>query len=185
MGSGLSRLFLAIRHLPDRMLHHRRHLAANRLLAELDSPGTILVVCHANICRSPYLEAILKRDLPEIRITSAGFVGPGRPVPAFSLAVSAKRGLDLSRFRSRPLVPASVRDADLVVVMDGRQARYLVTHLRVEPSRIVIAGDLDPTPAATRVIEDPWQQPMQAYVTAFDRLDRCAATLVRHFRRKR
>jgi len=185
MVRALRRLFVGIRYLPDRILHRRRHLAANRLLADLDPPNSVIVICHANICRSPYLEAVLKRALPDIRIASAGFVGPGRPVPAFSLAVSAERGLDLSQFRSRPLVPASVRDADLLVVMDERQARYLTSYLRVEPSRIVIAGDLDPTPAATRVIEDPWQQPMQAYVTAFDRLDRCAATLVRHFRRKR
>jgi protein-tyrosine phosphatase len=185
MRSALRRLFLAIRHLPDRLLHRRRHIAAKRLLAGLESPETILVVCHGNICRSPYLEAVLQRDLPALRISSAGFVGPGRRVPPFSLSVSATRGLDLSRFRSRPLVPASVRDADLVVVMDPRQARYLTSHLRVEPSRIVIAGDLDPTPGATRVIEDPWQQPIEAYVAAFDRLDRCAATLVGHFRRPR
>jgi protein-tyrosine phosphatase len=141
------------------------------------------VVCHGNICRSPYLEAVLKRALPDLTVTSAGFVGPGRPVPPFSLAVSARRGLDLSEFRSRPLVPTTVRDADLVIVMDARQAHYISAHLGVAPRRIMVAGDLDPIPGTTRAIEDPWRQPIDAYVAAFDRLDRCAATLVRYLAR--
>ncbi|HTD82744.1 MAG TPA: hypothetical protein VK648_03035 [Gemmatimonadaceae bacterium] len=177
----LKRLLVGILQLADRILHRRRHEAAGRLLADLDPPRNILIVCHGNVCRSPYLEAALKTALPDIKIASAGFMGPGRPVPPFALEVSAKRGLDLSQFRSRPLVPATARDADLIIVMDQRQARYLTSYLRVDPSRIVIAGDLDPRPASTRVIEDPWQQPIEAYVSAFDRLDRCAAILLKYF----
>jgi len=181
--SPFKRVYDALRDLPDRVLHHRRYVAAARRVSEMRRPRSILVVCHANICRSPYLEAVLKRALPDLTVTSAGFVGPGRPVPLFSLAVSARRGLDLSEFRSRPLVPATVRDVDLVVVMDARQARYMSAYLGVAPWRIVVAGDLDPMPSTTRAIEDPWRQPIDAYVAAFDRLDRCAATLVRYLPR--
>ena len=141
-------------------------------------PRRVLVVCHGNVCRSPYLEAVLRRAMPDVHVESAGFVGPGRSMPAFALAVSAERGLDLSRFRSRPLVPATVRNADLIVAMDAYQARKLETTFAVPRNRIVVAGDLDPIPAATRAIADPWEQPMEAFVSSYDRLDRCAATLI-------
>jgi protein-tyrosine phosphatase len=144
----------------------------------MDRPRNVLVVCYGNICRSPYLEAVLKRALPDVHVASAGFVGPGRPVPPFALAISAQRGLDQSAFRSRPLVPAVVRGADLVVVMDGHQARYIERYFGVSRKRIVVAGDLDPVTSATRAIVDPWEQPMDVFVASFNRLDRCAATLV-------
>ncbi|HEX9608300.1 MAG TPA: hypothetical protein VF962_13820 [Gemmatimonadaceae bacterium] len=144
----------------------------------MNRPRSLLVVCYGNICRSPYLEAVLKRAMPDVRVESAGFVGPGRPVPPFALAVSAQRGLNLSSFRSRPLVPAVVRDADLIVVMDGNQARYVERYFGVPRKRIIVAGDLDPIPSASRAILDPWEQPMDVFVSSFNRLDRCAAMLV-------
>ena len=145
----------------------------------MDPPRRVLVVCYGNICRSPYLEAVLKRAKPHLRVESAGFVGPGRPVPPFALAVSAQRGLDLSEFRSRQLVPAIVRESDLIIVMDAQQAQWIERYFRVDPKRIVVAGDLDPTTSPTRAIMDPFDQPMDVFVSSFDRLDRCAATLVR------
>lgn len=174
----IRRAYHAVRGLPDRLLHDQRHLAACDRLSRMDRPRSLLVVCYGNVCRSPYLEAVLKRDLPDIRVESAGFVGPGRPVPPFALTVSAERGLNLSTFRSRPLVPAIVRDADLIVVMDGNQARDVERYFRVPQRRIVVAGDLDPVPSASRAIVDPWGQPIDAFVSSFNRLDRCAAMLV-------
>ncbi len=174
----IKRAFHAVRGLPDRLLYRRRHLAARDRLSRMKRPRSLLVVCYGNICRSPYLEAVLKRAMPDVRVESAGFVGPGRPVPPFALAVSAQRGLNLSSFRSRPLVPAVVRDADLIVVMDGNQARYVERYFGVPRKRIIVAGDLDPIPSASRAILDPWEQPMDVFVSSFNRLDRCAAMLV-------
>jgi hypothetical protein len=67
--------------------------------------------------------------------------------------------------------------------MDARQAQYVAAYFGVPSWRIVVAGDLDPKPSETRAIEDPWQQPIEVYLAAFDRLDRCAATLIKHLRR--
>lgn len=183
--SSFGRVGRALRNLPDKLTRKRRYLDATRRLSRMNRPRTILIVCHANICRSPYLEGVLKLALPDVTVASAGIAGAGRPVPPFSLAVGAARGIDLSGFRSRPLVPATARDADLVLVMEARQARYVATFMGIPPSRIIVAGDLDPKPSETRAIRDPWGQPIAAYITAFDRLDRCAATLVSHLRRAR
>src|SRR6267378_1462521 len=105
----IRRVLHVVRGLPDRLLQHRRHLAARERLSRIDRPRSLLVVCHGNVCRSPYLEAVLQRAMPDVRVESAGFVGPGRPVPPFALAAAAERGLNLSTFRSRPLVSAVVR----------------------------------------------------------------------------
>jgi protein-tyrosine phosphatase len=166
------------RRLYDRFLHPRRHLAALRRLANAKPVRRILVVCHGNICRSPYLEAVLQRGLPDAVITSAGFVGRDRPVPENSIAVSAQRGLDLSRHRSRPITQSKINDADLVIVMDAAQARQVARMFRVKRERIVIAGDLEPTFETGRAIRDPWKQSIEVFESSFDRLDRCAAMLV-------
>jgi protein-tyrosine phosphatase len=177
-GQVLRHAYDAARHLPDRVLHRRRHVAALRRLEREQRPRKILVVCYGNVCRSPYLQAVLQRALPDLEVMSAGFYGSDRPVPPASLTLSVKRGLDLSRFRSRPLSQSMVSSAELVVVMDSNQATQMSRMFRVSPARIVIAGDLDPRFEASRAIVDPWNQSDDVFEASFNRLDRCAAALV-------
>lgn len=167
-----------MRQLPDRIFHRRRHREARDRLVRLFPVRSILVVCHGNICRSPYMEAVLQRDLPGVSVMSAGLVGPDRPVPKNSLSLTASRGLDLSAFRSRPISRVNAREIDLVIVMDSTQASHLARVCGVSQARIVVAGDLDPLAPTTRAIQDPWGEPLEVFRAAFDRLDRCAATIV-------
>jgi len=111
-------------------------------------------------------------------VTSAGFVGSGRAVPQISVALSAQRGLDLSRYRSQPITQSKVSEADLVIVMDAEQARQVARMFLVKRERIVIAGDLEPMFEKSRAIRDPWNQSAEAFKSTFDRLDSCAAMLV-------
>jgi protein-tyrosine phosphatase len=173
----LKAVYRWVRYMPDRMLHRRRHREARERLLRLQTVRSILVVCHGNICRSPYLEAVLRREMPAVSVTSAGLVVPDRPVPTNSLAVSAERGLDLSAFRSRPLSSVNAREIDLVIVMDPDQGHHLSRMFGVSPKRIIVAGDLDPMKAKTRAIRDPWRQSLKVFRASFDRLDRCAATI--------
>ena len=71
-----------------------------------------------------------------------------------------------------------VTGADLIIVMDARQAEEIAARFPVNRARIVIAGDLDPKFDHTRAIKDPWNQPSEVFETSFNRLDRCAAVLV-------
>ena len=100
-------------------------------------------------------------------------------MPQLSLEVSARRGLDLSRFRSRPIFDDDVSNANLIMVMDARQARRLRKLFLVDAERIVVAGDLDPKSSSTRAIRDPWKQMVDVFESSFARLDRCAETVVR------
>jgi protein-tyrosine phosphatase len=175
--------YRSTRNLPDRMLHRRRHREVRERLSRMQSPREILVVCYGNVCRSPYLQAVLQRALPDVAVESAGFVGSGRAVPEISLALSAKRGLDLSLYRSRPLAQSTVRSADLVIVMDSNQARQMGILFPMIHAPIVVAGDLDPEFDSGRAITDPWNAPSDVFESSFNRLDRCAATLVHILRR--
>jgi len=177
-GRALKRVYKAVRNLYDRLVHPNRHLAACRRLLNSRGPRRILVVCHGNICRSPYLEAVLQRGLPDVVVTSAGFVGSDRPVPANSVALSAERGIDLTRHRSRPITQANASEADLVIVMDPEQARRVGKMFGVERERIIIAGDLEPKFQGSRDIRDPWNEAIEVFRSSFDRLDRCAATVI-------
>jgi protein-tyrosine phosphatase len=178
MRAALTAAYHSARNLPHRILHPRRHSAARRRLSRMRRPRSILVVCHGNVCRSPYLHAVLQRAFSDVAVSSAGFIGRDRRVPVHSLEVSARRGIDLSGFRSQPLTPENVRRADLIIVMDAGQARYIERVFLVRPERVVVAGDLDPAASPTRAIHDPWMQSVHVFESSFDRLDRCAATLV-------
>jgi len=111
-------------------------------------------------------------------VCSAGFVGPGRQVPEYGITVAQRRGLDLTRHRSRLVTPDLVRRADLVVVMDPIQARDLRRAFPFAAKRVIVAADLDPL-AGPRDIADPWLQPLAAFEASYERLDRCAATLAK------
>src|SRR5712692_6786997 len=102
----------ALNRLPDRLLHPWRRRVAREALTSRGLPRLTLVVCHGNICRSPYAAAVLGGLLHQGRdrdVVSAGFIGPDRPAPPEAVSVARARGVDLSRHRSRLLLPSDVR----------------------------------------------------------------------------
>jgi protein-tyrosine phosphatase len=173
----LSRWRMQLRRRWDALRFPARSRASLLRLRELGRPRRILVVCHGNICRSPYLESALRARLHEVDVLSAGFVGPDRTVPSEGLEVAGRRGLDLRPHRSRLVSAALLRDVDLVIVMDPVQARALAQRHGVDPRRIVLAGDLHCANGDLRVVRDPWQQPIEVFEQTYDRLDQCASVL--------
>jgi low molecular weight protein-tyrosine phosphatase len=177
--SHAGRIVRSVRRRSDHLLSPRRLRRASIHVRSLAAPSRILVICYGNVCRSPYLAAILARRLPQARILSAGFIGPGRSVPEHSLLVAGRRGIDLCQHRSQLVSATIVRSADLVVVMDRRQAKMIVSRFGIAPERVVQAGDLDPQFSGGRTIVDPWGKSLEIFEECFDRLDRCADQLVR------
>jgi protein-tyrosine phosphatase len=178
----LARAWHAARRWLDLALHPLRRQRALARLAARPAPSTVLVVCHGNICRSPYAEAALKAALPEpfrtrIRVVSAGFLGGERPSPAVAIEVAARRGRDLSGHRSRPLDADLVRGADLVVVMEPQQARALRWFYGVDARAVLVLGDLDASPADGRAIRDPIFQPAEVFEECYAQIDRCVRVL--------
>lgn len=131
----------------------------------------VVVVCHANIARSPLAMVLLEaearrrvgRDAP-VWVRSAGVHAVvGSPAATRSREEAAARGLDLSSHRAEQLVAADVADADLVVTMTERQrdhAARLVTGAAarvfslVELARLCRAlpdGTAEPAPVRVRI----------------------------------
>jgi len=93
----------------------------------------VLVVCTANVCRSPMAQGFLAVELAarhvEAAVRSAGTVpGPERPPPG-AVAAMAAWGIDTSGHRARPLEDHLLEEADLVLGMARAHVREAVVRL--------------------------------------------------------
>lgn len=171
-----------MRELRARLLHPRYRDRSIRTLRG-KPVREILVLCHGNICRSPYAEGVLRRKLAErgrtdVTIRSAGFVGPDRPSPAEALTVASELGVDLSSHRSQLITGTALKSADLVVVMSPEQSLD-VRWRGVLPDSVLVLGDLDPDPIDSRTIRDPWKGGVDDFRSSYLRIDRCAEELAK------
>ncbi|MGE0309365.1 MAG: hypothetical protein AB7N61_20300 [Acidimicrobiia bacterium] len=95
-------------------------------------PLRILVVCTANICRSPVVAMSLARALAtrghDVIVSSAGTHGGLLEVPVDTLRAAAEVGLQLTDHRSRGLTRQTIAEdgADLIVTMTREQLRAVV-----------------------------------------------------------
>jgi len=93
----------------------------------------VLVVCTANVCRSPMGAALLRHHCAElgidVQVTSAGTQRHDLPVDPVAVAVMAEQGLDISAHHPRPLDRAvlDADGADLVIVMTRDHLRTVAT----------------------------------------------------------
>lgn len=113
---------------------------------EISPRPMVLVVCTANICRSPMFEGFLDRDLRSmgapVDVRSAGVMDWDRPVDPQAAAVMAARGIDISRHRSRPVASIDLRTVDLVITMTREHAREVILGLPELYPRTFTARDL-------------------------------------------
>jgi protein-tyrosine phosphatase len=87
----------------------------------------IVMVCTANICRSPMAEAMVRHalraatpDAAHVIVDSAGVYGhEGSPIAPGSAAALEGLGIEHGGHRGRLLTPAIVGGADLVLTMEG------------------------------------------------------------------
>lgn len=91
----------------------------------------ILVVCTANICRSPVAEALLRArlhaaGLADWTVASAGtWATGGNAASAFSALLMEERGLNIQTHRSQPVTAQLMQQADLLLCMETDHARSL------------------------------------------------------------
>lgn len=152
-------------------LLHLRAGAPRRLAAR-----HILVLCDGNICRSPFVEHLLRARLAgaassagaagaassvgaagnSITVESAGLrAALGHPAPPLARAAAARHGVDLSPHRSQPVTAGLVARADLVLVMDLDQRARLVAAHPEAAAKVELMARFDPSRRAAPTIPDP------------------------------
>ncbi|MEO8695793.1 MAG: hypothetical protein ABI658_19900 [Acidimicrobiales bacterium] len=104
----------------------------------------VLVVCTANVCRSPVSamlldRALLRRGLNAI-VESGGFLESGAPACPMMSSFASEVGLDLSFHESRKVDSHLLGDARLVLTMERRHARDLMVSFDADHERIFTVG---------------------------------------------
>jgi protein-tyrosine phosphatase len=91
----------------------------------------VLIVCHANVCRSPVAELLFRtfaaRAGERARLFHSAGIGAndGDALDPMMARLLAERGVDGSTHRSRRVSRALVRDADLVLANERAQCAAL------------------------------------------------------------
>jgi protein-tyrosine phosphatase len=132
---------------------------------------TILIVCVGNICRSPVAEGLLKRQLPDKNISSAGLAAlAGKPADPLAQEVAASHGLDISGHRARQLASWMCTQADLILVMEAGHKRELEQQYPLACGKIHCLGDCGPKNMFE--VADPYRQSLPAFEAAHAAIER-------------
>jgi protein-tyrosine phosphatase len=101
--------------------------------AQRDDPGDpdnlgVVVLCTANVCRSPMAAALLARRLAALGVTvpvrSAGMIGGGDPPYPEVVSAMASYRLQIASHRSRVVCAADLTSASLVLAMARDHLRH-------------------------------------------------------------
>ena len=177
----LGRLLLSRRARQNAVHEWRRRRSGEPALP--DRPiRRVLVVCHGNICRSPFAERLLAARRSDLEVRSAGLSttdgGVADPVAA---RVALRYGVDLASHATRRLRGEQVEGADLILGMEGYQIAHARRQWPEHAGRMHLLGDFLDMPPHT--IEDPWGQSEEAFAGTFDQIqaavERLAAQLPR------
>jgi protein-tyrosine-phosphatase len=109
----------------------------------------VLLVCTANICRSPMAEAILKNlvsmrsDADEWHVESAGvWALSGKPPAILSQFVMEKMGIDISAHQSQLTSLELLQKFDLILTMEYEHKKYLQEKYEETYSRIYMLSEM-------------------------------------------
>jgi protein-tyrosine phosphatase len=144
--------------------------------------AAVLLICTANICRSPMAEAIFRARLGDVfqTIASAGVHADprGGPVDARAAAALARHKYALDRkWRSRRVEPEQLGDYDLVLAMEAEHVQALRSKAAAEHhARILLLTDFVPE-LAGQDIPDPYYGPVKGFDAVIGMIERAATSL--------
>ncbi len=127
----------------------------------------ILVVCEANICRSPMAQGSLAAALPNVTVRSAGLSAlSGMPADATAVRLMRGRGLDISAHRALQITRELCQQAELVLVMTAEQREQLEKVYPFACGRVFRLGEY-----SRFDVPDPHRQPEKAFRESLQLID--------------
>lgn len=141
----------------------------------------ILVVCTGNICRSPLAEFWLRQQLgEEARVESAGTGAlVGMKADPLAIEVGHRHGLDLDSHIARQVTPTMLRDADLVLAMEGGHRRALLEIAPWAQGKVWRFGH-----ASNEDVADPYGLGRDVFESVFGNIARLGSTWLKFARNK-
>jgi protein-tyrosine phosphatase len=110
---------------------------------------SILIICTANVCRSPMGEAILKQLLAERNmaeqwhVESAGTWAVDGRAPAFlSKYVMEQMGMDISNHQSKSITLRLLEKFDLFLTMEEQHKQWLAEQYREYSDRTFMLSEM-------------------------------------------
>ena len=148
-------------------------------------PDTVLVVCTANICRSPMAAGLLSHALaaqPEplrsLRVVSAGVAARnGEPVSENSVVALRKVGIDISNHVSRPLTQELLDTAGVVICMTESHRAMIQLQADPAPRHVYLLREFMPQ-GADKEIPDPYGGPLKIYELCRDEMVEAIPSLI-------
>ena len=120
----------------------------------------ILMVCTANICRSPIASALLQRKLQQQgmkprqwQVASAGtWAQDGLPAAPKVRELMSQLGINLNRHRSRGVTSGLLQAADLILTMEQGHKEALQSEFPEIAGRVYLLSEMA---GATHDVQDP------------------------------
>ena len=148
-------------------------------------PPTVLVVCTANICRSPMGAGLLQHALaaqPEplrsIKVVSAGVAArDGERVSENSILALRKAGIDISGHTSRALTDELLAEAVAVLCMTESHRAMIQLQAEKPPKNLFLFREFMPQ-RGDKEIADPYGGSLKAYEVARDEMVEAIPSLI-------
>jgi len=148
---------------------------------------SILLVCTANVCRSPMAEAVLRKKMwragLDFDIDSASTHDYMTGMPPFTLAVASakRRGYDITGIVARRVRPHDFRYFGLILGMSDANMQWLRAACPVEHRRKVrLLGEYS-AQFRRQDIPDPYGGGVAGYELALDMIEDACDGVVRSF----
>lgn len=152
----------------DDALHELRRRVRGEPQLPAGVSRRLLVLCHGNICRSPFAAALLATRLPAREVRSAGLkAGHGNPADPTAAVCASRLGVSLAAHRSQRVDAELLAWADLILVMQGCHAAAIRREWPQFASRVRLLGDFLPDPP--HLLPDPWGEPEPVFDRVFAR----------------